>query len=142
MPKSLWRKDPRDGHARCIGAVMASVRTPPRERRRDPRFALPGMVRVARREPLATVEGSLVDVSAGGLRVRAGDVGALPVGAAVDVEVTVRDVSDPLRPPVMHLRGHGSVVRVFTREREPGELAVRLEGPLGFREYFSQVRVF
>lgn len=131
-----------DGHGPCFGAVMPSVRTPTRERRRDPRFALPGMVRLSRSEPLTTLEGSLVDVSAGGLRVRAGDVGALPVGAVVDVEVTVRDVSDPLRPPVIHLRGHGAVVRMLTREREAGELAVRLEGPLGFREYFSQVRVF
>src|SRR5690349_16097476 len=120
---------------------MPSVRTPTRERRRDPRVALPGAVRLVRQEPLEAMEGVLVDVSAGGVRLRSTAVGPFAPGDAVDVEVTVRDVSDPSRPPVIHLRGHGAVVRSVDGEGR-GEVAVRLDGPLGFREYFSQVRVF
>ena len=120
---------------------MTSVRTPIRERRRDPRVALPGAVRLVRQDPLAALEGVLVDVSAGGVRLRSAAAVALAPGDAVDVEVTVRDVSDPNRPPVIHLRGHGAVVRSVEGEGQ-GEVAVRLDGPLGFREYFSQVRVF
>jgi hypothetical protein len=120
---------------------MPSVRTPTRERRRDPRFVLPGTVRLVRQEPLAALEGALLDVSAGGLKVRSASLAVLVPGDAVDVEVTVRDLSDPSRPPVIHLRGHGAVVRSVEGEGQ-GEMAVRLDGPLGFREYFSQVRVF
>lgn len=122
---------------------MVQVRLPSAERRRDPRFALHGSVRVTGREPLAALDGTLVDVSAGGLRLKAGvPAGDLAPGAAVDVEVTIKDVSDPTRPPVIHLRGRGAVVRVVEVEAGSLELALRLEGPLGFREYFSQVRVF
>jgi hypothetical protein len=138
----LRGKEERDGHEPCFPVVMPSVRTLPRERRRDPRFALPGTARLAVREPAATVEGALLDVSAAGLRVRTTDVGPLEVGTLVDVEVSVRDSSDPSRAPLIHLRGHGAVVRRVTVGRQAGELAVRLDGPLGFREYFSQVRVF
>ena len=120
---------------------MPSVRTPTRERRRDPRVALPGAVRLVRQDPLAALDGALVDVSAGGLRLRSTGTTPLMPGDVVDVEVTVRDVSDPARPPVIHLRGHGAVVRSVEGEGQ-GEVAVRLDGPLGFREYFSHVRVF
>ena len=121
---------------------MPPVRTPTRERRRDPRFMLPGTARLVVREPMVTVEGALLDVSAAGLRLTCPPHAALPNGSAVEVEVTVRDVSDPARAPSIHLRGCGAVVRVVDAGEEPGELAVHLEGPLGFREYFSQVRVF
>jgi hypothetical protein len=120
---------------------MTSVRTLPRERRRDPRFVLPGSVRLVRQEPLASLEGALCDVSAGGVKLRGAASGPIAPGDVVDVEVTVRDLSDPNRPPVINLRGHGAVVRSVEGEEE-GEVAVRLDGPLGFREYFSQVRVF
>jgi hypothetical protein len=121
---------------------MQSVRTLPRERRRDPRFALPGSARLGVQDPAATVEGVLLDVSATGLRVRTTDLGPLEVGRVVDVDVTVRDSSDPTRPPTVNLRGRGAVVRRVTLGDRSGELAIRLDGPLGFREYFSQVRVF
>lgn len=121
---------------------MPSVRTLPRERRLDPRFGLPGTARLAVEEPATTIEGALLDVSATGLRLRSTELGALDVGTRVDVEVSVRDASDPTRPPLIHLRGRGAVVRRVTLENQAGELAVRLDGPLGFREYFSQVRVF
>jgi hypothetical protein len=121
---------------------MPSVGTLPRERRRDPRFALPGTARVAVRDPAATVEGPLLDVSATGLRLKATDLGPLDVGTRVEVEVSVRDASDATRGPLIHLRGHGAVVRRVSTGRQSGELAIRLDGPLGFREYFSHVRVF
>lgn len=121
---------------------MPSVRTLPRERRRDPRFALPGTARLAVDEPAATIEGALLDVSATGLRLRTTAVGPLEVGVRVEIEVSVRDASDPTRPPLIHLRGRGAVVRRVSIGNQSGELAVRLDGPLGFREYFSQVRVF
>jgi hypothetical protein len=121
---------------------MPSVHTLPRERRRDPRFALRGTARLALQDPAATVEGALLDVSATGLRVRTADLGPLEVGRVVEVEVCVRDATDPTRPPAINLRGRGEVVRRVTLGDRSGELAIRLEGPLGFREYFSQVRVF
>lgn len=125
------------------GLPMVQVRLPSAERRRDPRFALHGSVRVTGREPLAALDGTLVDVSAGGLRLKAGGgTNDLNPGAAVDVEVTVKDVSDPTRPPVIHLRGHGAVVRLAEGEGGGLEMALRLDGPLRLREYFSQVRVF
>lgn len=121
---------------------MTLVRTAPRERRRDPRFALAGTVRLGCAEPMATLEGALVDVCAGGLRLQPAQAGRVEVGAPVDVEVVVRDSSDPLRPPVIRLRGRGVVLRRTQGQEQPEELAVRLDGPLGFREYFQHVTVY
>jgi hypothetical protein len=127
----------------CFGAVMSAVNAPPCERRRDPRFALAGSVRLVVGEPLVAVEGAILDVSAGGVRLALREgVAPLP-GGEVEVQVTIREIRDPARPPTMRLKGLGQVVR-----REPAsgalpcEVAVRLAAPLGFREYFSQLRVF
>lgn len=135
---------------------MVHLRTRTAERRRDPRFALVGSARLSAREPLAVVECALVDVSAGGLRVsllplRADAAALTTVGVEVDVEVTVRDASGATGVPTIHLRGRGAVVRCSSAPGDAGptrapsspiDLAVRLDGPLGFREYLSGVRVF
>lgn len=122
---------------------MAAVRLPTAERRRDPRFVLPGTARLGTERHPSALDGALIDVSAGGLRVRLGRLpDELAPGTAVDVEVTVTDASDPSRPPVIHLRGRGQVVRLLRLEEGPGEVALRLEGPLGFRDYFGHLRVF
>ena len=121
---------------------MPLLRTPPQERRRDPRFELGGKVRLGVAEPVGTVEGLLVDVCAGGLRLRPLEASRLSVGAHVDVEVSVKDATDPSRPPVVHLRGRGVVIRVSPPVPGPEELALRLDGPLGFREYFQHVTIY
>jgi len=120
---------------------MPAVRLPKRERRRDPRFALTGSVRLVVRQPLLTVEGTLTDVSAGGLRCAFEAAGAPPEGQTVEVDVTIRETGGG-RPPTIHLRGQGAVVRRTTDGASATEVAVHLTGPLGFRDYFSQVRVF
>jgi hypothetical protein len=122
---------------------MPALRTSTRERRRDPRFQLSGSVRLVLREPLAALEGDLVDVSAGGLRVHADDASAgMLVGQSVGIEVTLRDLGDPSRPPTIRLRGRGDVVRRERAVSGGSDLAVRLGGPLGFREDFASLRVF
>lgn len=121
---------------------MPAVRLPPRERRRDPRFALTGSVRIVVRQPLITVEAALLDVSAGGLRCTLPASTSPASGESVEVEVTIREMSDPARPPTIHLRGAGDVVRRSPATPGGAELAIHLTGPLGFRDYFSQVRVF
>lgn len=122
---------------------MPALRTPTRERRRDPRFQLAGRVRLVLREPLAALEGDLVDVSAGGLRIHAlGEEEALLLGQAVEIEVTLRDLGDPSRPPTIRLRGRGDVVRRERATSGGSDLAIRLGGPLRFRDDFSSLRVF
>ncbi len=121
---------------------MPAVRPPQAERRRDPRFALRGSVRIVVRQPLVAVEAALLDVSAGGLRCSL-PAGTSPAsGESVEVEVTIRETSDPARPPTIHLRGAGDVVRRLPAAQGSAELAIHLTGPLGFRDYFSQVRVY
>jgi hypothetical protein len=122
---------------------MAALRLPQLERRRDRRFALAGSVRLVVGEPLSTVEGGILDVSAGGVRCQLADGTAPQVGGEVDVEVTIRDLSDPARPPTIRLRGKGQVVRRMPPAGTlPCEVAVHLDGPLGFRDYFTQMRLF
>jgi|GEM_PF-5637170 len=121
---------------------MPAVRLPQRERRRDPRFALKGSVRIVVRQPLVTLEAALLDVSAGGLRCVLPADASPAAGEAVEVDVTIRETSDPARPPTIHLRGAGDVVRRLSGAPGRCELAIHLTGPLGFRDYFSQVRVY
>jgi hypothetical protein len=121
---------------------MGQGAAPSDERRRDPRVAPAGRVRVAPLSPPSVLEGRLVDVSAGGLRV-AGELTMLEEGARVRLEIRLDDPSQPGGPPRLVLDGTGAVV--WSRPLDPEammESGVRFDAPLEVRRPFPEVQVF
>jgi hypothetical protein len=89
------------------------------------------------------VSGTLVDVSAGGLKAQCPGGGWLRPGSPVDVEITVEEPPPASVPRGVHLRGCALIVRVEAHA-EPGasRTALRFVGPLTLREPFSQLLLF
>lgn len=113
------------------------------ERRRDVRHALPGHVRLVVKDALLAVEGGMLDVSAGGVRLAVSDGMPPAVGATVEVHVTLGQSSAPGMPAGLQLSGMGEVVRRRAPDGNmPCEVAVHLYGPLGMREGFPAPRLF
>jgi hypothetical protein len=91
--------------------VMRSARL--RERRLERRLAVGGRVRlVARGQGCPTVVGTLVDVSAGGLRLSSPAHPILPAGVTVEVAIDLEDGIHPEHAGGMHLIGEAEVLRV------------------------------
>lgn len=113
------------------------------ERRRDVRHALPGHVRLVVKDALLAVEGGMLDVSAGGVRLAVSDGMPPAVGCTVEVHVTLGESHEPGLPAGLQLSGMGEVVRRRAPQGTlPCEVAVHLYGPLGVREGFPSQRVF
>jgi hypothetical protein len=107
------------------------------ERRRDRRHALSGFAILRTRTWTGSeVFGGLVDVSAGGARLRVKPGTGLVPGRlfAVDLEVTM-PTSEPSTPP-LRLYGRGTVVRVDATSDRGLEACVRFEAPLMIAEGF------
>ena len=96
----------------CAGRmVMRTVRM--QERRLERRLAVGGRVRlVARGHRGPAVVGTLVDVSAGGLRLSAPAHPLLPAGSTVDIAIDLEEGVPPGHAGGMHLVGEGEVLRL------------------------------
>ena len=111
------------------------------ERRRDRRHHVMGHARL--RVAVATdleVFGGIVDVSAGGARLRVRPGVRVEPGAVylVELEVAVSETRGPV-PPV-RLEGRATAVRVDRSDAPRGaEVALRFEGPLLVSDGFSAV---
>ena len=112
------------------------------DRRRDRRVRLPGWVRVVSRSSGVGMEGRVVDVSAGGVRLDAPPDRLLGAGEPVEVELVVGDPKDAGRAPVVHLRGVGDVIRLLAAVGGPCEAAIRFHRPLALRDHFAQLLLF
>jgi hypothetical protein len=122
---------------------MAPARGQIEERRRDPRVAPAGRVRLAREGTGEALEGRLVDVSAGGVRL--GEAARLPAsGTRVRVEIRLIDPAQPDGEPRHVLDGRGSVVWVGELQSGGGgaEFGIRFDEPLAMRRPFPEVSVF
>ena len=116
-------------------AVTASE--PRLERRRDRRHALSGFAILRTRTWTGSeVFGGLVDVSAGGARLRVKPGTGLVPGRlfAVDLEVSM-PVVDSSTPP-LRLYGRGTVIRIEETPDRGLEACLRFEAPLMIAEGF------
>ena len=111
---------------------------PSQDRRRDRRHALSGYAILRSRTWSGTeVFGGLVDVSAGGVRLRVRPGTRLEPGQvwAVDLEIALPNA--PSATPPVRLWGSGTVVR-YDEEAPTGvEAAMRFESPLRVVEGFT-----
>ena len=114
------------------------------DRRRDRRIRLAGQVCLQRIGVPRTQIGDLVDVSAGGVRIVAQAAAGLPVGAVVDVELSLDAHQDPGGPTKVHLQGRGVVVRVGEDEEQRAQYGVALSfaRPLELQPAFDAPAVF
>jgi hypothetical protein len=126
-----------------MGAVRGFVPMRPIEpdRRRDRRHHVMGHARIRAAVGAARdVYGGIVDVSAGGARLRVRPGVRVERGDVylVDLEVTVSESRGPV-PPV-RLSGRGQAVRVDTSSAPRGdEVALRFEAPLRIADGFVAV---
>jgi hypothetical protein len=107
------------------------------DRRRDRRHALSGFAILrARTWTGSEVFGGLVDVSAGGARLRVKPGTGLAPGQlwAVDLEVTL-PTTDSATPP-LRLYGRGTVTRLERSDARGVEACLRFEAPLMIAEGF------
>jgi hypothetical protein len=112
------------------------------ERRRDPRLAPKGAVRLAAVHASGgDHDGHLVDVSARGVRLRVPDPVGLEVEDAVRVEIRLEPRDSPTGGRVQ-LTGRGKVVRLADAPSGEHEVAVLFDAPLAFLEQFPAIRVF
>ena len=111
------------------------------ERRSEPRLAPKGAVRLRPVHASTAAEGSLVDVSARGIRIHTREAAVLGVEETVRVEIRLEPRDSPTGSRVQ-LTGRGQVLR--RREAPDGgdEIAVRFDAPLAFLEQFPAFRVF
>ncbi len=123
-----------------------------RERRRDRRVRVEGRATLRPDDgacpdgldglPLGGVLlGDVVDGSPLGLRIRLLPPARLHLGAAVEVDLEVREPGKPREAPPVRLRGRGIVVRSSARahDDEGAEIALSLESPLAVRETFDLI---
>ncbi len=114
------------------------------DRRRDRRIRLAGQVCLQPTGLPTTQIGDLVDVSAGGVRIVSEAAADLPVGAEVEVELSLDAHQDPGGPTKLHLHGRGVVVRVGEDEEQRAQYGVALSfaKPLELQQAFSAPDVF
>ncbi len=84
----------------------------------------------------------LVDVSAGGLRVRGAPPPPYLEGQAVEVQIWPAETNELIAPGDVSLRGEGIVVRVEENGGEKVHTALRFEGPLKLREPFESLFLY
>ena len=82
------------------------------------------------------VRGAVVDVSAGGARLRVTPGVMLPSGSGVDVEFAIADLKGPPGSLPVRLSGHGTVLRWGDLPTGGCEAAVAFEEPLRVCEPF------
>src|SRR5688500_8453894 len=114
----------------------ASMKQEGSERRRDRRVKVFGTAALGSGSCLTEFCGALVDVSAGGARLRFLHVPRVRVGTTVPIELAVADAKAPPGALPIRLRGRASLMRID--EREPGvvEAAIRFVEPLRVTEAF------
>lgn len=114
------------------------------DRRRDRRIRLAGQACLQPSGLRPTQIGDLVDVSAGGVRLVSDATAGLPVGAEVDVELSLDAHQDPGGPTKLHLQGRGVVVRVGEDEEQRAQYVVALSfaKPLEMQQAFDGPDVF
>ncbi len=108
-----------------------------------------GRVRVSGRRVAVRSEGQLVDVGAGGLRVRWSAELPEP-GSRVELEILLDDPDRPHGPPRLVLDGVGRIVWVHAvgDEDDEGnaserlEVGVRFDAPCDVRQSFPDVSVY
>lgn len=109
------------------------------ERRRDRRHHVMGHARLRPEDgPALEIFGGIVDVSAGGARLRIRPGVRLEPGAIylIDLEVAMPETRGPI-PPV-RLRGRAVSLRFETVEAPRGaELSIRFDGPLRVNDGFA-----
>ncbi len=109
-----------------------------RERRQDQRVSVEGRATL-RPEGGHGLEvfGRIVDVAPLGVRIRILPPGYLHLGAAVSVDLHVKDPGAPPSVLPVRLKGRGVVVRWEDLESGGVEIALSLESPLEVREAFA-----
>jgi hypothetical protein len=105
----------------------------PQDRRRDRRLSPPGKVRLRITNDAPALEGRIVDVSAGGVRLSCLGRAALRPGQVVEVEIRIGQPMDTVPPPV-HLSGRGFVTRLSRATDGGREAAVCFQSPLAIRD--------
>lgn len=133
---------------------MATPPPDPDDRRRDARVVIAAQVRLSPVGQEEEIRADLVDVSAGGVRVRG--PGPFREGTAVRIEILL-DRSGGRAGGEVQLRGQGVVVRTaqpvgetpvgsslgtVSEGRPSLDTALRFTGPLELREPFQQLLVF
>jgi hypothetical protein len=93
------------------------------------------------RPPTNPLEGPLVDVGAGGLRLRCA-VGEIEPGARVRLEILLEDPDQPTGPPRLVLDGVGCVVWVQCPADGDPEAGIRFDAPVDVRPSFLDVSAY
>jgi hypothetical protein len=106
------------------------------DRRRDPRVRVFGHAAVQPGGFLTEVCGSLVDVSAGGARLRFVLAPPLRVGASYPVDLSVADAKAPPGALPVRLRGHAVLLRLDDEAAPLVDGAIRFTEPLRVTEAF------
>jgi len=105
------------------------------ERRRDRRVRVHGMATVGLGQGLDDAWGTLVDVSAGGARVRFPHPPGLAVGRPLVVDLSVADLRAPPGALPVRLRGRAMLLRLVGAE-DGTEAGLRFIEPLRVTEAF------
>jgi hypothetical protein len=106
------------------------------DRRRDPRVRVFGHAAVQPGGLFAEVCGSLVDVSAGGARLRFVLPPPLRVGASYPVDLSVADAKAPPGALPVRLKGHAVLLRLDDAAAPVVDGAIRFTEPLRVTEAF------
>ncbi|MFV1958296.1 MAG: PilZ domain-containing protein [Planctomycetota bacterium] len=113
-----------------------------KERRRDSRVKPQGRVRATSIGPGLPVEGRLVDVSAGGLRLAVEGTELPDVGTKLRLEIHVLGEGGAKTPPEMVLEGTGRLVWTGAGGGGEHEAGLCFDQPVKVRPIFPDVKVF
>jgi hypothetical protein len=121
-----------------VRAILARMQVPPLERRRDRRVRVTGqaVLRPVGREG-TDVFGGILDVSAGGVRLRVRPGSDVEKGDRMSLDLEIPMPSAPATVPPVRLFGHGQVLRLDLGSEGASEAALRFEAPLEVCEFFG-----